>query len=63
MSICQISNSKNVALVTNAVKNNDKILETMDNKGEFKKALKAIRKVADNLSWFRYYPHHWAQGS
>ena len=33
----------------------------MEKKGELREALKAIKNVAGNTSWFRDTPHYWAE--
>ena len=35
----------------------------MDNNGDLTEALKAIKNITDNTSWFRDHPHRWAQAS
>jgi len=35
----------------------------MTKNGELTEALKAIKNVGDNTSWFRGTPHRWASGS
>jgi len=35
----------------------------MENDGELTEALKAIKNVAENDSWFRDTPHRWASAS
>ncbi|HUW45108.1 MAG TPA: hypothetical protein VMW50_04850 [Dehalococcoidia bacterium] len=40
-----------------------KIRQGMDKNGEITEALKAIKNVADNTSWFRDTPHYWASAS
>ena len=35
----------------------------MEKKGELREALKAIKNVAGNTSWFRDTPHYWASAS
>jgi len=35
----------------------------MEKNGELTEALKAIKNVVDDASWFRDTPHYWAQAS
>ena len=35
----------------------------MENNGELTEALKAIKNVAHDASWFRDTPHYWAEAS
>ncbi len=35
----------------------------MEKNGELTEALKAIKNVAENNSWFRDTPHYWAEAS
>jgi len=35
----------------------------MEKNGELIEALKAIKNVTDNTSWFRDTPHYWAEAS
>lgn len=35
----------------------------MEKKGESTEAVKAIKNVADDTSWFRGTPHYWARAS
>ena len=40
-----------------------KIRQGMEKKDELTAALKAIKNVADDTSWFRDTPHYWAEAS
>lgn len=40
-----------------------RIAQGMEKDGELTDALKAIKNVAANTSWFRDTPHYWAQAS
>ena len=40
-----------------------RIARSMERRGELTEALKAIKNVADDESWFRDTPHYWAKAS
>ncbi len=37
--------------------------QIMEKEGELREALKAIKNVTDNTSWFRDTPYYWAEAS